>query len=292
MNLFQDIVESKMPWFGNKDIRPYVLVRPENRTRDIKKLAPVPSFAEKEFLEINPLKMSSSSFVNVIMDIEGRAFEKSSMPMPGWVFFDCAVMPGVITGFAHRKSSLPQAVLDVIQAPIDDLEWIPLSLYIAIPTRAEEWVAHNLTSINSHLKKENKFYGLGFMSKAFGLWYADIKRLCGMTQWGSPALKLHSHFGDFEMVTAYTPNHSHANTVTYRSHVRHELWPLFFSKQLEADFEHRFKPTKDHINPLDVSDMKRIQGLIEKGESFFLSSYELRNSSLDTAYSLYKEVVL
>ena len=67
------------------------------------------------------------------------------------------------------------------------------------------------------LKKKHRYYGLGFLTKAFGLWYANIPVCCGVTQWTSPALKIHSHYGVIEVLTAYhsgsrSPPNSHLST--------------------------------------------------------------------------------
>ena len=53
-------------------------------------------------------------------------------------------------------------------------EWTPLSLFITIPSMGPdgEWVAHNLCSANCLLPKEDRFYGLGFLSK--GLWFVAM----------------------------------------------------------------------------------------------------------------------
>ncbi|MEZ4873543.1 MAG: hypothetical protein R2827_15140 [Bdellovibrionales bacterium] len=73
-----------------------------------------------------------------------------------------------------------------------------------------------MSSINALVPKEDRLYGLGFLSKAFGLAYANIRTCCGMTQWNSPAIRLHSHYGVLEVLTAFTPAHTHAHTLTYR----------------------------------------------------------------------------
>src|SRR6185437_5361315 len=102
---------------------------------------------------------------------------------------------------------------------------------IIIPTiRKGEWVAHNLCTANSLVDEGDQLYALGFFTKAFGLWYASVEILCGFAQWQSPALRLHSHYGSFEILTAYTPIHSHARTLTYRSIINGAYWPTFFNK--------------------------------------------------------------
>ena len=91
-----------------------------------------------------------------------------------------------------------------------------------------EWVAHNLCSVNTVLPEDERRYGLGFLTKAFALWSAGARTLCGVTQWTSPALRLHAHFGPFEILGAYTRIHSHPATLTYRVELDPAVWPGFF----------------------------------------------------------------
>lgn len=279
----------KTPWLDNENVRPYILARPKNITE-------YPGSYREDFdwfrnfdvIVKNPLNIAELEFSDLIMDVEARAFHEAGMAMPRWVFFDCAVMPGFVAGFAHRTSTLPEVVKKAIGRPIEG-EWTPLSLFITIPTqRPGEWVAHNLMSINSLLKKEDQFYGLGFLSKAFGLWYGNIEKLCGMTQWGSPALKLHCHYGDIKMMTAYTPVHSHAKTITYQCYVDPYVWESFFTKEYNDRFNDRFEPAGFKVDPNDLDSLLKMQALLEKDDrGYYLSPEFIRKESLTQPIPIY-----
>src|SRR6185312_514387 len=209
----------KADWFvkgsADGDIRPYVYVRSDNKIQNPGSRHRLNWFPLEPIYK-NPLDIKELEFAEQIYFIEGQAFGPANMAMPRWVFYDCAIIPGFVAGFAMRTSKLPVAIKKVMRTSPDQ-EWTPLSLFIIIPTVAKgQWVAHNLCSINSMLPEADRLYGLGFLSKAFGLWYANVESCLGMTQWGSPALKLHTHYGHMQIVTAYTPVHSHAKTITYR----------------------------------------------------------------------------
>ena len=213
--------------------------------------------------------------------------------MPGWVFYDCGLIPGIVTGFAYRTSKLPAAVKYTLGGAPLKTEWTPLSLFIAIPCgNKKEWVAHNLSSINALLPKEERFYGLGFLSKSFGLWYSNIKQICGMTQWMSPALKLHVNYGDFEILTSYTPVHSHPHTLTYRCALNFEAWKRFFDKTADATFDSRFSKSSDlEVNPRDRDSLIKLQQIIEEsGQSYFLKPDQIRNQSIGDVLSTYNRV--
>lgn len=303
------IVKDKAWWLDNPDIRPYVFVRPENEISLPGSRHRCDWFSQEPIFK-NPLVISELGFADRIYSIEERAFGPSNMAMPRWVFYDCAVLPGFVAGFAARPSALPQEVrdaLDPVKFPafnspmqnssvlqqvksIDELEWVPLSLFIIIPTMHKgEWVAHNLCSVNSLLSKENQYYGLGFLSKAFGLWYANVEQCTGMTQWGGAALKLHSHFGHLEIIGAYAPVHSHAKTVTYRCEVNTDVWEKFFSKKPDLAFLEKYGPADFQIDPKDESSMFDFQKKIEAGTGpYYLSASEISEKKLNDSLNVFQ----
>lgn len=299
---------AKANWMDRDDIRPYVFVRSENQIAQPGSVHRLDWFPHTPIVK-NPLELKELAFADRIYSLEERAFGPSNMAMPRWVFYDCAVMPGFVAGFAARPSALTPAmrealdpkkfpaslspvksssVLSEVQS-LDDMDWVPLSLFIIIPTMHKgEWVAHNLCSINSLLPKEEQFYGLGFLSKAFGLWYANVEQCSGMTQWGSPALKLHSHYGHLEVIGSYAPVHSHAKTITYRAEVNTNCWEKFFSREEDYAFLEKYAQTGTHIDPTNEKSMFDMQMRIERNEGpFFLSAGEIAKKSLEEPLMIY-----
>ena len=278
----------KVTWLNSKDIRPYIYVREENQISHPGARHHLDWFGQAPVL-INPLDINTLPFAEMIYFLENKAFGPSQMPMPRWVFYDCAVIPGFVSGFVHRTSTLPEALKDIL--PIDEsLEWTPLSLFIIIPTiHKGEWVAHNLCSVNSLLPKENQFYGLGFLSKAFGLWYANVEQCTGITQWGSAAVKLHSNYGHLEILGSYAPVHSYAKTLTYRARVDVNNWEQFFSKEPDLAFLEKFEPTDLQIDPKNEDSMVDLQKRIQKGEGpYYLSAGEIAAKTLQEALTIYR----
>lgn len=283
-----EIFQQKVPWFQNPDIRPYVYVRDENSISQPGKRHRLEWFSKAPIFK-DPLDLVELPFAEYIYHIENIAFGPSAMPMPRWVFYDCAVMPGFVCGFAYKKDKLP-AFLKEKLPDFGACDYVPLSLFIIIPTMHKgEWVAHNLCSVNSFLGKADQFYGLGFLSKAFGLWYANVEQCSGMTQWGSPALRLHSHYGHLEVIGAYAPVHSHAKTVTYRAQVNASSWELFFTKEVDLEFLEQYEKTELVIDPNNEKSMIEIQGKIQNNEGpFYLNASEILSKDLKAPLSLYK----
>lgn len=281
----------ELSWLDGENIRPYIFVRKDNRTKNPGTLYDSDWFPFEPVV-MDPLKMSHVSFANQILSMEHKAFDKSGMAMPRWVFYDCAIMPGFVAGFAHKTETLPSLFKEVLDVD-ESLEWTPISLFIIIPARTEgEWVAHNLSSMNAMIPRDKKLYGLGFLTKAFGLWFANIGTLCGVTQWKSPAIRLHSHFGPFEILTAYTPVHSYARTLTYRTQVNSEYWKLFFSHKEPEDFADQFEEAGFEVDPNEEKSLIHLQEKIEleKGP-FFLNPKEIRNRPLDAKLNVYRKKI-
>lgn len=279
----------KAGWMNSEHIRPYVFVRPENSIQNPGIRHHLDWF-NKEPIYKNPLSLDEVSFAEHIYWIEGKAFGPANMEMPRWVFYDCAVVPGFVAGFACRTSHLPPAIKKVMK-PRENCEWTPLSLFIIIPTMHKgEWVAHNLCTVNSMLeKKEDQLYGLGFLSKAFGLWYANVDLCTGFTQWGNPALKLHSHYGYLEILGSYAPVHSHSKTLTYRAVVNTQCWEKFFNRDQDMAFLENYAPSGFYIDPSEEKSMIDLQRRIEKGEGpFYLSAMDIAEKDLAQKLVVYK----
>lgn len=287
----------KLAWMRDENIRPYVFVRPENRIPSPGQFHKSLDWFPHQVLYKNPLEMDQLVFANRILNLETKAFGPSGMAMPRWVFYDCAIVPGFVAGFAARTSALDaetRVALGVAsEADAEAEEWTPLSLFIIIPTMSDkgEWVAHNLCSVNSILPKGLQYYGIGFLSKGFGLWYANVQKVCGMTQWTSPSVRLHAHYGDFEVLTAFTPVHSYSHTLTYRVQVDAHRWEKFFSKDKIKHFDTNYEKAGFDVEPTVENSLIRFQRKLEAGEGpFFLSGAETVSKPLGEPLAVFRPV--
>ncbi len=283
------LTDKRLNWFHSDEIQPYVYVREENRIQDPGTTTNIDWFSKKKPVYVNPLRMDELEFGNQILELESRAFGPANMAMPRWVFYDCAITPGFVAGFATRFENLKPEIQALLPY-VGKHEWVPLSLFIIIPTMGKdgEWVAHNLCTVNSLLPKEQAMYGLGFLSKAFGLWYANVNTCCGFTQWGNPAMRLHSYYGPFEILTAYTPIHSYSRTLTYRVKLDATLWKHFFDKTEQKSFDEKFSSLGFTVEPKDDSSLKGIQRRLENKEGpFYLNGHEIITRNLGDPLQIY-----
>ncbi|HMN68987.1 MAG TPA: hypothetical protein PKC28_10655, partial [Bdellovibrionales bacterium] len=121
------------------------------------------------------------------------------------------------------------------------------------------------------------------------LWYANIEVLCGITQWMSPAVRLHTHYGDFEVLTAYTPVHSYARTLTYRMVTDTKEWKRFFSQEQAPDFAGKYEPAGFEIDPTNETHLKSFQRRLEAGGTrYYLNATEIRTRPLTSILTVYK----
>lgn len=276
----------KPDWLENPDILPYVCIREENKITG-SGLRHHFNWFDREPYMIDPMLLENAGFVELQMKVDSIMFGRLSTPR--WAFYDCGIMPGLITGFVMRRDKIPQEVQHVYGNKHQQ-EWVPLSLFVVIPSvGVGEWVAHNLCSLNGLLPKQKKLKGLGFLSKAFGLWYANIDWLYGVTQWDSYALKIHSNFGDLQLVATYSSSHDHAHSITYKCRVDPIAWIRLFDKQgRNESFDLRYQKTKILLHPTSESNLKSLQGRLEKGEGpFFLSGDEILEKPLGSSLTLF-----
>lgn len=258
----QNYTENYKSWLSNEDVRPFVFVRPANRPENPGSRHQFP-FPHQPILK-DPYMISEADFATQLLALENRAFQASGMTLPRWAFYDCSLMPGIVSGFAIRTSKVPAAIRKVL--PINDqLEFTPISLFICIPTAEKNhWVAHNLCSVSSILEKRDRWSALGYLTKAYAIWYFNIEKLYGMTQWGSPALKVHTNYGKFQIKVAYNLIHDYAETITYLVDVESRYWVEY----LEDKEGQRppYQETGISIASSDKTAMLELQKKIEKGQ--------------------------
>ena len=217
---------------------------------------------------IDPTRMASERFLLLLQTMDRLTFGPEGMPMPRWVFYDCAELPGAIFGFARRAEELPANVLEAMGRPHDDTGLVPFSMFIAIPVRPPEvWFGHNLASLNATFPGL-QLKGLASMTKALGIKVFRCKQQIGATQWDSNALHIHTRFGPLNLVTAWTPAHLEEATLTYSFDVTDEKIRNAYG---DPDVELK-RPEPDlEVAASDHRTMQALQTLIEAGARFAIT---------------------
>lgn len=136
------------------------------------------------------------------------------MGMPSWVFVDCVVMSFAAVGFMLPAAGVPDEIRRELQVPDGYDGWVPISEYSICPTVEDDTVA--AFSLQSRIEGA----GVGTRTKALGLYTADVDFQTGVTQYTSPALRVHTRFGPMEVLVDRPPAHDHSEeSLAYRLHV-------------------------------------------------------------------------
>lgn len=166
---------------------------------------------------LDPLRRGAAPFLDLLARLDVVAFGAGGMAMPRWVFYDCAEIPGGIVGFGARAARISIEARALLEVPEGYDGIVPFGMYVAIPTlEPGAWMGHNLATIAGSVDG-GALRGLGGLTKAVALKVFRATAQIGVTQWDSPALHVHARMGPLALLTAWTPAHTHAASLTYRA---------------------------------------------------------------------------
>ncbi len=216
---------------------------------------------------LDPLCVVSAPVLEILRRLDAATFGPEGMPMPRWVFFDGAELPGAIVGFGADPDALSDRTRELLKVGSHHSGVVPLSMFIAIPTHEPgTWMAHNLASMAPQVPDE-KLHGLGGLTKAYGLGVYRARRQIGATQWNSIALSIHARLGPLELLSAWTPAHSEPWTLTYGVDVT-EVALLNLARDPAGSVA---RPKPDFwVDSDDHPAMRALQSRIEAGERFHI----------------------
>lgn len=247
---------------------PYVVATPNNLAH--LDLQPFGIAVQPEHV-IDPLRLDSAIFLDLLHKLDGLTFGPEGMPMPKWVFYDCAEVPGAIYGLARPAAQIWPRVRELFKIPDGYQGLVPVSMYVAIPMQRQgTWFGHNLSSLapvfrRLELVDDLDLAGLGSLTKGLALKCFQVKQFWGATQWLSKALFIHVKFGPLDLQTAYTPAHSEHETLTYGFAVTDDK---LRSSMGDPTIVLSRPPVDFWVDGHDISAMTALQDRIEAGEQF------------------------
>lgn len=211
--------------------------------------------------------LRSRDVVNGLHYLDAVTFGDQEMLMPRWVLFDCGEFPGIVYGFGKRSRDLPEKIRRHYHVEDRGDAFVPLSMWVAIRCAEDgAWFGHNLSSANLLLEGAAALPGLATVTKALGIRLTRARRQYGATQWDSDSISLHLRFGEMDLKSAYTPAHTHDETLSYLIEVDEErLWGC-----LQSGWK---RPEIQADRTLDAGDSSGILALhdaIEGGERWRL----------------------
>jgi hypothetical protein len=211
--------------------------------------------------------LGSREVVDGLHHLDALTFGDQDMRMPRWVLFDCGAFPGVVYGFGRRAASLPEAVRAHYGVLDDGAAFVPLSMWVAIRCAEDgAWFGHNLSSANLLLTGDDRLPGLGTLTKALGIVLARARVQYGATQWTSPSIGLHLQLGDLALLSAFTPAHTHPETLAYRLDVA----PARLRACLREGFAGSPPPPDRTLDAGDTRSILALHDEIEAGARFRL----------------------
>ena len=223
---------------------------------------------------IDPQRTEHADFMKLLRRLDQLCFGPNGMPMPSWVFYDCAVMPGLFFGFGIPAARLEPWCLEAMEVPKGYTGLVPVSQFIAIPTLEQatedgtptSWLMYSAESINQ-VSPGFGPAGLLRLTLALGLQMLPLQSLLGTTQWRSHKLSSYIELGPLELVTAYTPAHTIPSTLSFRV-AREDM-------NLAALLSRPGRPPgapapNAWVNPDDVDALRQLQRDIEGGERVLL----------------------
>ncbi len=217
-------------------------------------------------LYFDPHKVASGPFLHTLQRLDELTFGPVGMPMPRWVFYDCAEVPGGIFGFARPAKQVPLWVRYALEVPDDYDGYVPLSLYVAIPMlEPGSWHTYTWCSLNEVAPGAGPA-NLALFTQAVGLQAFSINLAYGTTQWRSYKLGDHARFGPLDLVTAWTPAHSDPTTLTFTipsDPARIESALMKVPPRPERD-----DPTVRWVDCDDHDQLQALQADIESGRRF------------------------
>ena len=136
-----------------------------------------------------------AEFCSILNRSNHKAFGgRDAMGMPRWVMLDCAILPSAVVGFMLPVDDTPDEILDKLDIDDDYEGYVPVSEYCGCPTMEADCISG--FSLHSHLPGQ----GIATRTKALALAVYGARTQIGVTQFYSPAIRVHVRFGAMEMI--------------------------------------------------------------------------------------------
>jgi hypothetical protein len=256
-----------------QECTPYAVLNEQIKT--FCNLQPLGLSLEKGQL-ISPHSRQSDSFLSAVQWLDKMTFGFAGMEMPRWVFYDCSEMPGGICGFCLPSERIPGSLFQQDSCAALEMELMPISMAIAIPMVQEgSWHKHTLCSINE-MSSLVAPAGLRTITFAMALDLFQVKTLYSTTQWRSSELRIHTKFGELELLTAYTPAHSDPRTLTYRFQVNKKRVARALSGR---DCYQKTPENAFFMDADNTGEMISVQKRLEAGEKISVCGRPIRDGS-------------
>ncbi len=164
---------------------------------------------------IDPQHVAHGAFLRLVQNLDEHTYGPLALTMPSWVFYDCAVVPGVLFGFARRAADLEPWVRSSLRVPKDYAGLVPVSIFTAIPmVHRKAELVYTLCSVNQ-VAPGAAPEGLWRLTLAAGTAALATDTIVATAQWRSSQLAIYAGLGPLALQTAWTPAHDIPETATF-----------------------------------------------------------------------------
>jgi hypothetical protein len=220
--------------------------------------------------------LRSREVIDGLHRLDAATFGDQQMLMPRWVLFDCGEFPGIVFGFGRRAAALPARARAhyQVEGKHKDEVFVPLSMWVAIRCAEEgAWFGHNLSSANVVLDAADAIAGLATITKILGVKLTRATKQYGATQWDSTSIGLHLRLGDMQLLSAFTPAHTHPETFAYLIDVDDTI----LTRSLRPGFRAMTKAGERTLAADDGDGIGKLHDDLERGERWALIRCERRD---------------
>jgi hypothetical protein len=228
---------------------PYIVTTKDN----LEKFNQKPFGLELKFIDAAAIE--NTQFLDVLNKIDGLSYGDKGLPMEKWVAFDAGILPSGFVGFGKIAKHINNSLKSKLNISDEDF-FVPLSEACAIPNvKNGTWISHTLGSLDSN-------NGLGTLTKALAIEVYGAKEMMGVAQYDNKSLKVHSKFGDMEILSALSPAHSLPDmTFVYKLSIKEDT----VKKALEKSSASEKSVPDFYLNPFDLAAKKAMHKDITTG---------------------------
>ncbi len=215
---------------------------------------------------LDPHRAANAPFLTLLQRLDEKNYGPADMALPRWAFYDCGEVPGGLFGFAQPVEQVPQSLRDAIGIEPDYRGLVPLSMLLAIPMLSPgAWHVYGLCSVDEAAAEALQGPLLLLLTLAVGLTVLGVQRAYGAAQWGSSELAAHGRFAPLDLLTAWTPAHSHPDTLTWRFEVSPKRVASALADGPPTAGDQR---SADWVDGDDETALKTLQTRLEAGRRF------------------------
>ena len=245
-----------------RDLVPFLIVTDRNRA--VLDTSSLPQKHAPLFV-VNPQRVEHAEFVSLVQKLDDLSFSPMGLEMPGWVFYDCGVMPGIVFGYGAKAEKIRPWIRRVLGVSPDYKGLVPLTLFIAISMLPRgAWLVNTLTGLDD-VAPGATVEGIVKRTLAGGLFLLPVDDLYGTVQWRSRSLPRYTALGALDVLTAWTPAHDILSTLTFKVRLGPNAAAMLWHGTEGVNPE---APAPNRVVDVDSrDDLQEVQGWVEEGAS-------------------------